>query len=371
MTQLDSLEDEYLFSSQLETLVFEDAGSDPVRVCIVVSVNNVESPLIDATYYPVNECLYFYDFRELFEEYMRQHDLSEIIVRVELYPLEGDMYPVTFGVVFCGFNTRTTCGAFLQNRFLTSIDSKRIPAERSGVIEDVTAMFSGEESVLPSSYGVTAEFVDPDGDSVELSFSKDVSCDYGLKVFYTTYEEIYEECARGYNGEVPFEELELKRFTLSVGNRNMEYFLDGDFQPQQVFRFRNVFNITEYVYFEADTIIKSEAERSVATSHGVSMFYDQEDKQEYVVTTAPMTSVEAVWAQELLFSRKVERVEKDGALTEVLITDMTSEVTDSDKELIRLKFTYRMTHNGATLPKWELQQEAKRVFAMDFDLAFS
>ena len=163
--------------------------------------------------------------------------------------------------------------------------------------------------------------------------------------------------------EYEWENVYVLSYSYNVGNRCFTYFVDRDFNPQQSFVFRNVFNIEELAFMEAVTVTKTETERSLATSHGVSMFYDQVDEQEHEVTTAPLTSEEAEWMAQLLLSHKVKRMMDGGVLSEVLITDMTAEVTDSDVEHRRLKFTYRPTKQGATLTAFENVQQGRRFTA--------
>ena len=59
------------------------------------------------------------------------------------------------------------------------------------------------------------------------------------------------------------------------------------------------------------------------------------------VETAPLPYDEAKWLSQMLTSKKVSRAMGDGTFEEILISDITSEVSDSDKDLIRLKFSWK------------------------------
>ena len=56
--------------------------------------------------------------------------------------------------------------------------------------------------------------------------------------------------------------------------------------------------------------------------------------------TAPLTYDEALWLNQLLTSRYVTRM-VGYLVVQVLITDISSEVVESDKELSRLKFSWQ------------------------------
>jgi hypothetical protein len=70
-------------------------------------------------------------------------------------------------------------------------------------------------------------------------------------------------------------------------------------------------------------------------------FYDETVKVKHEVETAPLTYDEAMWLNQMLTSKLVKRPMDDGEEAEVLISDISSEVTDADKELIRLKFSWK------------------------------
>ena len=61
--------------------------------------------------------------------------------------------------------------------------------------------------------------------------------------------------------------------------------------------------------------------------------------------TAALTYEEAVWLQQMLSSRKVIVEGLPGTNVEVLITESNSEISDSDNEKNRIKFTWKLADN--------------------------
>ena len=59
------------------------------------------------------------------------------------------------------------------------------------------------------------------------------------------------------------------------------------------------------------------------------------------VETAPLPYDEAKWLNQMLTSKLVKRPLDNETIPQVLISDITSEVSDSDKDLIRLKFSWK------------------------------
>lgn len=107
------------------------------------------------------------------------------------------------------------------------------------------------------------------------------------------------------------------------------------------FTFRNAFNVKETVYLYGATTIKTDVNRSEAVCGRETLFYDQEVLVTHEVETAPMTYNEAMWLNQLLTARWVARILEDGTEAPILISDISSEVADTDKDLIRIKFNWK------------------------------
>ena len=125
-----------------------------------------------------------------------------------------------------------------------------------------------------------------------------------------------------------------------IGSKHFNIFFTEEL-PTDVFSFYNAFNIEERGYLYGATTIKTEIDRSEAVCGDYTQFYDEKVKTKYEVETAPLTIDEAKWLNQMLTSKLVKHSMEDGSFEEILISDITSEVSNSDKDLIRLKFTWK------------------------------
>jgi hypothetical protein len=125
-----------------------------------------------------------------------------------------------------------------------------------------------------------------------------------------------------------------------IGTRYFNIFFTDE-KATDVFTFVNAFNIEETAFLFNTTTVKTEVDRSEAVCGNRMQFYDETIKVKHEVETAPLTYDEAMWLNQMLTSKLVKRPMDDGEDAEVLISDISSEVTDADKELIRLKFSWK------------------------------
>ena len=358
----------YVFTSQIPTIEISQAGIDPLSVTLWAGT----AKLLETTIHPVAGKLKLHDVGNLYEEYLRSLGGDDICpyttfrLDVSNQTWEDNM------IIYCPFNCNITAEEFITKHFLTTLTAKRIPLDATREDELLAYLLTSGEASTPQAIGITAAFRTPDGNIVGHTCSYTDSSGNQYDWLHCCPQEIIEAfdnyCTE--ESDYDFSALTLLSYSISMGQRTFTYYVDQEFKPSVRFRFRNAFNAEETIYLDAVTVTKTDTERSLATSHGKSLFYDQVDSQEYEVTTAALSTEEAAWASQLLLSHKVQRVEEDGSLTEVLITDMTAEVTDSDEEHRRLKFTYRLARQGASL---KIRNEVIRYsrFADQFAIQFA
>lgn len=361
-----------LFTSQIPPLEYAQAGIDPLNVQIYGDCEENRHRILNTTIYPVNGKVILYDLGPLIEEDMRNGDITESVIDVSFYSGNNRILSTPFVAYHCPFSTNVDCARFLANHFLSSLTAKRIPAGSSSDKERLWLNYSAEEGNAPNSYTLTAYFLTPADTIFTLEMTFPITGYYVRKALAIGYDAVWDACDSNYDpDEYTIEEMKLMYYTVKAGARLFTYYVDYDFKPTQRFHFKNVFNVEEMIYLDAVTVTKTDTERSIATSHGQSLFYDQVDSQEYEVTTAPLSTEEADWAAQLLLSHKVQRVENGGTFTDILITDMNAEVTDSDEEHRRIKFTYRLKRQGATLTTLTETNEVTRKFSAQFNNKFA
>ena len=116
-----------------------------------------------------------------------------------------------------------------------------------------------------------------------------------------------------------------------------------DEQPDLTISFYDGFYNLAIAELYAVTTRKLEVERNEATCQHTTRFYDQQEELTFEVETSFLPYDEAVWLEQMLSSRSVGvRIGNTNQTRTILITDSTSEISDSDKEKNKLKFTYKL-----------------------------
>ena len=358
----------YVFTSQIPTIVISQAGIEPLTVRLM----DGQKTLLETTLYPLAGQIKLYDIGRIYEEYLRSLNDEDyypyIIMELEV---GGSTWEDNM-IIYCPHHCDIPAEEFITKHFLTTLSAKRVPLDATRDDELLAYLLTSEEGATPRTIEVSAAFRAPDGNIIGLNYSWTDSSRYQFDAEIGSpqdIQELFEHFCQD-QSDYDLRDVVPLSYTIRMGQRSFTYYVDEEFKPSVRFRFLNAFNVPETIYLEAVTVTKTDTERSLATSHGKSLFYDQVDSQEYEVTTAPLSSEEANWATQLLLSHKVQRVEEDGSLTEVLITDMNAEVTDSDEEYRRLKFTYRLATQGASLMVPKASNSNSR-FANQFTIQFA
>lgn len=140
-------------------------------------------------------------------------------------------------------------------------------------------------------------------------------------------------------------------FTCKVSGRSFSFYAAKE-QPPCVFRFRNAFNAIETAAFFGTTTARQEVEREEAVSGGTTSFYDENAVQSFEVETSALAPDFAAWLAQLFASPDVRLWQKGTSwdnLPRILITESTYEISDSDTEQHRVKFTWRYADNTPQL----------------------
>ena len=120
------------------------------------------------------------------------------------------------------------------------------------------------------------------------------------------------------------------------------------------FFYLNCFGVAEQLPLQRTTTEKVKSDRSVALLGKISKFYDITHSKEYEVESGPLTADECLQVEQMLTSQNVRvpwgeyssPTETDfEAMHQILITDFTSELSDSDEKPNSVKFTWRYADN--------------------------
>ncbi len=138
--------------------------------------------------------------------------------------------------------------------------------------------------------------------------------------------------------------------TARCGERSLTLFVDPALADTLPFHYTNCFNVAEQLILPHATTHKIKADRSIATLGKSARFYNVTTAKEYEVQSAPLTSDECLQVEQMLTSPVVRipwgtdsnLAETDfDAMLPILITDFTSELSDTDDKPNSVKFTWR------------------------------
>lgn len=168
----------------------------------------------------------------------------------------------------------------------------------------------------------------------------------------------------------------LQSVTVRCGDRSATFFIDPALAEIVPFFYLNCFGVVEQLSLQRTTTEKVTADRSIATLGKSSQFYDVTTSKEYEVESAALTSDECLQVEQMLTSPSVRipvgvditLYDTDfDAITPILITDLTSELSDTDEKPNSVKFTWRFAENR---PKIAVSQ-SPGIFNDNFNPTFS
>jgi len=351
----------FIFSSQFPVLRFERCEYTTINFCVYCAsqkVLDINLTSIATDDQDTDDVIELYDIGRLFEQNMRQRGLSAAYL--EIYCTDLVVEDCT--VIYCPYQTAMDAVAFVTGHFLTTLRAKRIPADATEERLEFVRLDSEYNQVL--TLNIKATYKDSDGFThfnEAMTRSLQGSIRHTMDISPATVLGMLED--KGTDAAL------VLSYEVSIGGRSFLYFVDNVSADMKGFLFRNAFNTEERAYFEAMTARDTNTERSLATMHGTSMFYDQQDNEDFEVTTAPLSFAEAEWLKQMVLSHQVMLPSGD----EILITDSEVKVSDNDTELKRIKFTYRLARTGASIDMGSKATAVAhaRIFTNDFALEFS
>lgn len=321
---------------------------------VEVLLNNKK--VFASIYYPYQKKVTFRDIRSIVETAMLEAYVSFGTVKIRAteikeekpnvtYDDDGNIHvtlgdtsnPVTvsktFKAVYCRFKTIYSSADFLQYKFLSTRKSALMSRNSQTVLANYTKANAQGTNYAVIYYTDNANpdkvlKVDYDLDSVQASTECIV-----LENLSHLYFKYLVDYVKNTNCTVLGVEY-------NIGMREFNIFFTDE-EPTDTFTFLNAFNVEETAFLYGATTVKTEVERSEAVCGQQTQFYDETVKIKHEVETAPLPYEEAIWLNEMLTSKLVRRPLINGSLVEVLISDISSEVSNGDTELIRLKFSWR------------------------------
>ena len=349
--------DTYTLSSALPEsfTVSTDQGEAYVDIDI-----RLEEEVIYTTrlYGDANGICTFYELRQIVEQNMIARNLILASFAVTIaHEHGGEEYEDKY-IIFSRYKCadRYTLD-FLESHFLVSRASYVIPRKIYG---SVPFFATAEEDVSPYLDCV----FEKDGELSNYRLENSLYHYNKPSVYYITLSP------ETIKARVDNEEGEdcgtLRSFAVHAGSRSLTVYV-VDEEPCIQFCFRNCYNAEEMMPVFGTTTLKTEISRKEAVSGDVISFYDKSVSRKWQVKTVPLNQEEARWYNEFLESDYVYlELNQDFNDLRILISDITSEISDSAKDLVHIKFSWRFEDNSIWLDEDRLPQ----VFSAPYNDTF-
>jgi hypothetical protein len=327
---LNTFNDIYISSMLPEDISFT---SDYTVVTVDLYIGAGTEKFFSADYYTYNGVATFKDMRSIVETLMIERGLNKVTIRLVYSDEISLSYVDGIKVVFASYKYAGGSYAFLDDNFLTTRKSAMVP--RSGKL--VLNYYVLPDNSYTSSANVFFSRPEVSDEIREcyLSLPWRPSTE-GTRQWIITYDNFKTLVEQ----ETGFSGLVIHSIQLQLGNRLFQVFFCEE-EPTEQFTFRNGYNVKEIAYFYAKQSIKTKVEKNEAICGKTGQFYDVTATLKREVETAPMQKEEALWLNQFFTSHLVTKKVANDEDAEVLISDISSEVSDSNKELTRLKFSWR------------------------------
>ena len=348
----------YLSEYNLLTSVQTQFNITQVSDWVEVSIQLEGQYIYTTRLYPNNNIATFYGFQDILRQNMRARGLTFASLTIIAAEEMGAEYLEDKYIIYNEVIDIDDERDLLWARFLTIRSFYTLPRNNGQL---PLAFFS--DASEQKSLTADCVFKEDDGTIRTYPFTKSIYPFQVPRIYYVYLyaSEIQNYVERAEGGPVG----KLVSFTCHVGSRSMTVYITDE--PYEVeFSFRNSFNVLETIYIYGTTKLKSSFDRKEAVSQGVTMFYNMSVERKHEVETQPMSLEEAEWFNEFLASPHVVwELNQDWQPT-VLISDITSEISDSAKDLVKMKFSWRYNDNS----RWISTDDYPQMFSAPYNDTF-
>lgn len=301
--------------------------------------------LLSGKYYATGGVVRIVDLRQIVEDTLRtlalplaKFTLNAYVEKADIPPSDDDQDTVgegldynrtaTMAVLYCDREMATADPAeLLRTNFLTTAIARRIaPGDAVGL-----SLYAqqGERLTLMAH----ADYLTADGSRRQRSLMlSDTTAPMATTATYTIDTAHIAQLVAQQEGQ----SVELLALTATCGDRSISLFLTPGHTSATLFSFRNCFNVEDSLRLPGITKARSTADRSLATIAGTSLLYDQSTLTEYELQSAALDPTECEQFRQLCFSHAAAIGGK-----QILITDFTCEISDTDEKPNTVKLTYR------------------------------
>ena len=324
---LDIASSSVTLSSMLPTAVQMDSENDGTEHRISVEIDNTE--IYSTVLQAVKNKSVFYDLNTLVSNYMTSHQMAVCALRFfALYDSHQDSFSTT--VIFSSLIIDSDVPEFLTGNYLTTRKSFVIPEGGSQIVhlyapQDATSL-PGMLDILYSINGVIGREI------VDFPLSPGAN---SLAHFTISSQFLASTIASMH----PQSDIKILSARVSHGERNLDFYFSEE-QPLCSFEFLNMFCLSEIYHVFGTQKITTEFSHEEGEISGITHFYNRSSQHSVQIETAPLEQEEALWLNQFLGSPKVALLTGPGRAREVLISDITSEISNKPNEQVILKFSW-------------------------------
>ena len=344
-------------SSSIPNRIVVDSLNDGDRFTVEVGIDG--STVYSTTLYGSDSRALFYNLGDIVSDHMRAHRLTLARLTVRAF-FDNGSDSAECWVVFADIRTAYASDSdFLRSQFLSSRRVQVVP--RSASLR-AAFVINGQDQESPTGL-LSVAFRRRDGsvgtDNIGVSLTDERETHL--------YEFAFSEAdISGLVGESQGTEgLTVMGGSLVVGRRSVEFYFVDD-RPVDRFAFVNAFNIREDYHALGARTVKTVTDRKEGVASGITSYYDQSTERTVGIVTVPLSLEEASWLNEFLTSPYVSMAVTADNDQEVLLSDIESEIAESGKDQVVVKFAWRFADGKV----WRVYEEGVRVFDAEYNTKF-
>lgn len=325
-----------------------------------------EEQLIFSVNLYVNENghIYWTNLGQVMEQYMIENQLSFASFSLRDLTVVGaeNRFRRDFVAVFSSYFMDGYAESFIEENFLTTLSAKQI----STSAYDMVPFISKKGEDITDRHHVVF-YADGVLEAMDWENAKIEEKDIALHNINVSAKDYVSEI----QGSYPGKEIKLLSFSVSVGPRNITYYVTDRKNLTQMF-FINAFNAFELFEVQGVTTTKTKVERDTAVVNHREVFYDRTIEKSYEVQTSALSSPIKDWVEQFLFSPLVKMFDPNAdsidEMAEILITESTCEISNSNTELSKVKFTWKYADVYPRIDS--IKRKTEGSFSQQFEFQF-
>ena len=346
---------DYSFTSAIPD-VFTISDFQGETLYLRIYLNRSTSPIFETTLYVFNNKVEIYDLRSVIEDYMEMHGLPYADCSIGLQVDRTDYSIPEFKLFYCHYAVSGSCKDWLQTHFATNHAVRLVP--RDFFLDLVYYVFPNEQGkcsthlvILPSESSMPVVY---DIEQPAINTAQFNACTIEMDETY-----FLSLLPKGVSGE-------LLSTTIQCGARSFSLFITDELPTLRLY-YTNEYNYSDVFHLTAQTKRKLAFSRSTAICCGKSSSYDDQTEVEYETETSALTPSVARQFTTALQSFSLLIMCPDYPHgTQVLVTDIESELSDASNELCHVKFTWKPIRQQTSLPT----RIAKHIFNINYNPTF-